>query len=881
MPRPTTTIKATELYFNKDDITTLLNVDTQSDIYPNDDIENFITKDEQTKLRNIISGSKFDFEMNCYKKQVEFQKKKYGDISYGRLYSNKLSIQSSWKPIRKVLFDKRVIGVDLVNSQPNVLLQLVKKHCPNKEVKFLQQYVEHRDTVRNDLMNFYNVPQKTIKTIIISLCFGQDLNEISKNYKLVPNEFLTGFYKDTTLIKTKLCHSFPKFDFAEKVFQYRKDNGLLKSYKTKENSSIAMYLQNIEGDMMLTIYEAIKNDVQVVTVIHDEICFEINEFVKNNKENLMCKMEETVKSKLGYEIVLQDSGYIKDKAFIDNHTEFKRLLKEEPDDIRNGKMLYQILKDKARKSKKQGKWMYDDINGLWTCDEYDFKQIVYRHSGIFVQTKTDKDGFIIEHHERDMGSMYRNIMEYFWTLVDNCEKLNSDNNRGFLLFKNGVLDCFKMEMLPFNAKYHFTKRINREFDIDKDYTKDMEMVKQKIFETAYTTGDGDTEKMDYFMEILAIALMEGGVDKKYLTMLGETNSGKGVLTAFLQNAFDEFVSTFNTSVLMVGQNSNLEDASKWRFLTKCYDTRIMIGNEIAIQSDDTTNAFGHKKKTERPLNIDMIKTLVSGGDAVEARRMRENEITIVNKAFVLMLANDMPKTNADQAFANRSLVINACRSSTLEESFDEQLFFKADNDIKQWIEAADNCDALIALMCETYKKVKYNRKKTPDWVLATVNEYVTSEEPFQWVSNNYDIYKGDIVKDFEAVKNLNIYRVDWNKVGKYCVRADVMYNLYKDSGGTDSQTKFGKMLTDNGILLAQRKVKGTPIKYRVGVSRMDDDVKKPPEWRNDDDDEYLDSDDDTPKKKEWYPPSNYVPAPVEPKQPSNQRTIFDMAFPSN
>jgi hypothetical protein len=58
MPRPTTTIKATELYFNKDDITTLLNVDTQSDIYPKDDDENFITKDEQTKLRNIIQRFK-------------------------------------------------------------------------------------------------------------------------------------------------------------------------------------------------------------------------------------------------------------------------------------------------------------------------------------------------------------------------------------------------------------------------------------------------------------------------------------------------------------------------------------------------------------------------------------------------------------------------------------------------------------------------------------------------------------------------------------------------------------------------------------------------------------------------------------------------------
>jgi phage/plasmid-associated DNA primase len=873
MPRPTTTIKATELYFNKDDITTLLNVDTQSDIYPKDDDDNFITKKEQTKLRNIIHGSKFDFEKNCYKKQVDFQKMKYGDISYGRLYSNnsnKKSIQGAKKIIRNVLFDKRVIGIDLVNSQPNVLLQLVKKHCPNEEVKFLQQYVEHRDTVRNDLMNFYNVPQKIIKKIIISLCFGQDINVVSKRYKLTPNEFITGFYEDTTLIKTKLCRSFPKFDEAEKVFQYRKDKGLVKPHNTIENSSIAMYLQNIEGEMMLTIYDAIKNDIQVVTVIHDEICFEINEFVKNNKGNLMCKMEETVRSKLGYEIVLQDSAYIKDKAFIDNHAEFKRQLKEEPDDIRNGRALYEILKDKARNSDTQGKWMYDDVNGLWTPKDHHFKRIVYRHAGIFVQTKTDKDGFIIEHHERDIGSMYRNIMEYFWTLVDNSDKLNSDKNRGFLLFKNGVLDCFNMEMLPFDPKYDFTKHINREFDIDKDYTEDMAIVKQKIFETAYTTGDGNTEKMDYFMEILAVALMEGGVDKEYLTMLGETNSGKGVLTAFLQNAFDEFISTFNTSVLTVGQNSNLEDASKWRFLTFCYDTRIMIGNEIAIQSDETTNAFGHHKRTERPLNTDMIKMLVSGGDPIKARLMRENEITIVNKAFVLMLANDLPKTSGDKAYAKRTLVIKGCRSSTTEEGFDEQLFFKADNDIKTWIENTDTCDALIALMCDTYKKVKYNRTKTPEWVLDTVKEYVECLCPLQWVKDNYDVYEDDVLTNFGAEKTTEGYKVDWKKVGNWCVRADVMYNLYKDSGGTDSQVKFGKMLTDNGIIKGVKSLKGTPVKHRIGVAMKVDELQ----LREGGDDENID--DYTPKKREHYPPSNYVPPPVEPKQPSNQRTIIDM-----
>jgi phage/plasmid-associated DNA primase len=828
MPRPTMIIKATELYYNKQDIDLLLKVDTTNENYPNDE-EKFITTEEQTKLRNLLKGAKYDSIQDCYKKLVEFQKKSYGDVSFGRNYpkAKVVSAQGIWKPIRDVLFDDKVVGFDIINSQPSILLQLCKRYAPFDRFEFLEKYEAERDQVRRELMEFYNLPKSTIKDFMIRLCFGGSVQNIYKTYQLQPHVFLDGFYNDTTKIKTETCHLFPNFDKAEKVYRYRKENDLLKNeYSSQANSAIATYLQDIEGSIMLTVYEAFKNDLQVVSVIHDEICFVNDDYLRNNIESVMCRMENVVESKLDFKIKLHHELYKKDDEFVKRHLEFRRKLKEEPDDIRNGKILYELLKDKARYSKKQGKWLYDDRKGLWTCDECHFKQIVYKHANEFVQTKADKDGFIVEHHERDIGTMYRNIMEYFWTLVDNQEKLNSDHNRGFLLFKNGVLDCYNMEMLPFDQKYHFTRRINRDFDITKDYTEGMRLVKEKVFETAYTTGDGDTEKMDYFMEILAIALMEGGVDKKYLTMLGETNSGKGVLTAYLQNAFDEFVSTFNTSVLMVGQNSNLEDASKWRFLTKCYDTRIMIGNEISIQSDDTTDAFGHRKRTERPLNIDMIKTLVSGGDSVEARRMRENEISIVNKAFVLMLANDMPKTGADTAFANRSLVMNACRSSTLEDNFNDELFFKADPDIKQWIEKTDMCDALIVLMCDIYKKVKHNRTKTPEWVLATVKEYVKCEGSFQWVNENYDVYEGCVEKDFDAVKSTKqYYKVDWNKVGDHCVRADVMYNLYKDSGGTDSQTKFGTMLTKQGILPVQRKVKGSVVVYRVGVSIPRDDAR--------------------------------------------------------
>ena len=847
MGQKTKNIHATEIYYNKADITKLLNTDTEREDYPQDDNQ-YMNTEEVIKLKGLLKGSKYNSERDYYEKKICFRKKKYGDIEYGRLIADKFSLQNAWKPVREFMFDGKVIGFDMTNSQPNILLQLCQKYASNETFPFLSRYFHHRDEVRRELQDYYKVPMKTIKTIMISLCFGATIKTVYEDHQLPSNDFLNGFHQDTTKIKDKICHLFHDYDKSLKVYNYRKDNGLLKNNSTEQNSAIAMYLQNIEGDIMLTIYDAIKSDedIKVACVIHDEICFENNDYVANNKQQIMCKMQEAVRDKLGFSIKLHDEPYIKNEDFVKRHEEFLKTEEEYediPDDKRNAQAFYEVMKDKVISTKLQGNFMYDDERGLWVYDQRDIKKIFYRHDDIFFSTKKNKDGKVVKNNWRLLGSMYNQIMEKFWAMVDYTEELEPDNSRGYLLFKNGVLDCYNFEMLPFDPKYNFTKCINHNFDVSKDYTENMKLIREKIFETAYTDGDGNFEKMDYFMEILSVALMEGGVDKRYLTMLGETNSGKGVLTALLRKSFDEFVSTFNTSVLLQGANANLEDASKWRFLTKCYDSRIMIGNEIAVERQDTTDAFGHKKRTEKGLNVDMMKMLVSGGDSIEARRLRENEITIVNRAFVLMLANDMPLTKADPAFQKRTLILEALRSSTTEDTYDEKEFFKADEDIKDWIAKVEIRDAFIALMCQVYKEKKYNRTKVPEWMTETVKSYVQHNKAFDWVKENYDIYDGNVVKDFEVSKGKQYYTVNWKKVCykqdsetfDWSVRADIMFDLYKDGGGTHSMTKFKKVLSENGIITARKSSNGITKEYYIGVARVEDDDDKKnnhPEWRD-------------------------------------------------
>jgi hypothetical protein len=100
----------------------------------------------------------------------------------------------------------------------------------------------------------------------------------------------------------------------------------------------------------------------------------------------------------------------------------------------------------------------------------------------------------------------------------------------------------------------------------------------------------------------------------------------------------------------------------------------------------------------------------------------------------------------------------------------------------------------------------------------TVSEYVESSSASSWVHDNYEVYKGDVLKDFDGVEGENgIYRFNWDKVGEWALPIDVMFKVYKDTGGRDSSTKFGRMLTANKVFAAVKKRGGRAVRYRVGV----------------------------------------------------------------
>jgi len=315
-------LTVTEVY-NNEYIDVFKSVNTFHEKYPTDGDKNehYISTKEQTKLEKLLYGAKYDKKQNVYTKVVKYAKNVYIDpktkeeVPYGRLYPNTTSIQDVWKYMRTVLSNGRVIGFDLSNSQPNILNQLCNEYIPNVKFNHLSAYVRHRDDIKKDIATHYKCKGDIAKNLIIRLCFGGTINEWKKYWDIKVNEdmtFVKKFEQDMEDIrKNHAIHCFPMYEESVKVFNIRKKSGQIKEGKCPYRSMIATYLQNIEGNMLLHWANDVlpQLGVEVATPIHDEINVIATEYVLNNKEFIMCKLQKSTKEKLGFDVILKEENY--------------------------------------------------------------------------------------------------------------------------------------------------------------------------------------------------------------------------------------------------------------------------------------------------------------------------------------------------------------------------------------------------------------------------------------------------------------------------------------------------------------------------------------------------------------------------------------------
>jgi len=340
MPRPSSVISIIEEYHGKQWLDLLLKVDTNHPDYPKDGDNNdyFISSEEQSKLRGLLKGSKKNAD-GVFEKKIDFRKVKYGPDEFGRYMSQGTSLQSCWKFVRKVALMGKIKGFDIENSQPSILLQLCKMYAPDEKFNYLESYVNNRSAIKKDVAQYYKCSEDLAKTLIIILCFGGSPKTWKEKFGIQVEDdmpLIKGFHNNLSTIRNGCANCFQDFTKAKRVYQYKEAHGMLKEYSDLHRSALAMYLQDIEGNIIMHMYKELsKLGCVPKTPIHDELCFKMSDDVNTNE--VICKLQTKVKKELGFDINLKLEDYTLNEAEMKQLKDHERFVKvDDPDECEGG-----------------------------------------------------------------------------------------------------------------------------------------------------------------------------------------------------------------------------------------------------------------------------------------------------------------------------------------------------------------------------------------------------------------------------------------------------------------------------------------------------------------------------------------------------------------
>jgi len=287
-------------------------------------------------------------------------------------------------------------------------------------------------------------------------------------------------------------------------------------------------------------------------------------------------------------------------------------------------------------------YAFSFTSGLWTSNKSEVCAMITKFED-YLHIMNNIDGNWVKSEFKSYGNCL-NLIEIIYNLIksqciDNSWlKRVQNNGLHKLLFPNGWYEFntktfYDKTIYPFNPDNVFFGCMPYPFE---SFTEDdilyMETIKQRLFYDTIGFNLGN-----YFILNIARGL-SGECMKRILFAIGDTNSGKGVLTAAISSALGEYAGTFNAECLAYSESSQ-DEAQKNRWVLLLSHKRIIISNEV---------------KSEVKFNGNSIKKIVSGGDAIVGRTHGGEETECITHFLPIVFTNDMnPIVPYDSAVHDR------------------------------------------------------------------------------------------------------------------------------------------------------------------------------------------------------------------------------------
>lgn len=736
------------------------------------------------------------------KKEIKYFYKLIGKTeNYGRLYAEGKCFQTMPSHLRGHFCNVNYVGLDISNAHPNLIRCLFKYY--KIECKEIDEYCENKDEINKK----YGTP----RTFMNMIC-NCELYPIEKVVKKTEG---SEFFKNVkSKVYEKLIYELIR-DYPE-LYLLSTENKKIKNKKDKKDDNdningafIANFLMTLENKIILACYNTLKKDYSIDSIIHDEILIKKTD----NIDEICDKLKNIVKNTdfmgipFDFDLNFKISKYSDyepfKEALDDKKKEIEIANEGEPvkkTDSEIGQELALFFKDKIFKYSDD---IYTYNSGVWKKNSDEVLKNWILGCGI---TRCDGDSnkdptFICDetsHVQSFINQFKAFIMNNF---TDDIEKFNMLNNQvGIIPFFNGYYDIINKEFLPYddeNSKpIYFTHKIMRVYRKIDDF-EEIRRILLDIFDTEELMS----EVMGYFARALA-----GHVeDKLWLNMVGERDSGKGMLNRLLLRGFCSFIGLFNSGDITLKKSFESTER-KNGFLSAFCNSRLVICSEVP---------------TDVKFDGTLIKTCASGGDDVRFRESHERlEISKI-RALMCIMGQSIPQVEPRDALDNALICNMPCKFIVEKEPVEEDDNKAEDDEIKIK-------NGFIAKKADLSLK---NRIMTDDKLVDSFVNYL-----FTFYENNIPKYKilRDSVKEVladEEVENdpykdvmkyiLKKYDIT-NNVNDKIKRSDLNNEIKRSVFQTATSSKLITFMNANGI---QSRLYGGTHYYR-GLKLKEDDCSE-------------------------------------------------------
>jgi hypothetical protein len=731
-------------------------------------------KDFPRNVLTCLSVYQKDRTSSSYRDVIyEFSKEAYAKHQVGRLYVKHMGgLQGFPFDVRNPLLDKYYWDCDMENAHYWFLAQMGEKWSMKTEA--IRQYVSNRD---EELAKVSPI-RRIAKTTFLKVAYGGDIT--------LYNEF----YKDSDVPATADKTLLKKIETEVSAIAERcwEKNVVLHKLAKKHNpvySLLSLVLQTEERKCLLAIDDymaSVKREVGVY--IHDGCGILKKEDETAFPEELLRGAEAYVKQKEGWDI------HLVAKKFKHDYT-VKRMNDLLPsdvlvNDVYAARVFVELMGDHLVYDGEV--FCFNSETGIWGSDVAHIERVITQQDKKLVFKQEGALGVRIYDYSGSVKNVALLIKSLHRVLPKRdgffAERLNSDIEK--LLFKDGIYD-FKTAT--------FTKAFDPNvvffYSCPRNFPKRDQKIVDFINHTTFEDPFEGSENSDILKHNLMRATIGDYLRKTFVAGIGKKNSSKSITITLVRTAFGKgLVQSFNGNSLLA-KGYDMESARELTWLVDVAKGRFAFGSEIRVSTDE-------KRKVVFDGNL--IKNIVSGGDDLKGRKLKENEVSIVNKANFFLFANDLPTFSPmTSELAERIHPVNWSYSYVSPSDMVYPFHKPLNPQLANLYSTAEYGDAFIWIMIDEYNKWRadgYAELKTP-----VIREGRADLMP---------------VKELEKVL-FDEFEATGNPFDKVLFRDIAEFLRQGGVDGTD--TKFGRDLTAMGIKNKDVKIDRKTASYRIGIRR--------------------------------------------------------------